>query len=63
MAGVGLAAVWRVIAPLQMTHVLLKARGVVLLEQDINERRPACRDYSARTNALIPGFPRRKDAA
>jgi steroid 5-alpha reductase family enzyme len=36
---------------------------VSLLEQDIGERRPAYRDYIARTNAFIPGPPRAKATA
>ena len=63
VSGGGLAAAWSVIAPLQMTFLLLKVSGVTLLEKDINERRPAYRDYIARTNAFFPGFPRRKDGA
>jgi steroid 5-alpha reductase family enzyme len=31
---------------------------VALLEKDIGERRPAYRDYIARTNAFFPGMPR-----
>ena len=35
-----------------------------LLEKDIGERRPAYRDYIARTNAFIPGPPKHgKDIA
>jgi steroid 5-alpha reductase family enzyme len=55
-AGGGLAA----ISPLIMTVLLLKVSGVSLLEKDIAERRPAYRDYVARTNAFFPGPPRRK---
>jgi len=47
------------VSPLVMTTLLLKVSGVALLEQDIGERRPAYRDYVARTNAFIPGPPRR----
>jgi steroid 5-alpha reductase family enzyme len=49
---------WTVFAPLLMTVLLLKVSGVALLEQDIGERRPGYRDYSARTNAFFPGRPR-----
>jgi len=35
--------------------LLLKVSGVALLEKDIGERRPAYRDYIARTNAFFPG--------
>ena len=51
----GWAAAWSIVAPLLMTVLLLKVSGVRLLEQDIGERRPAYRDYIARTNAFIPG--------
>ena len=53
------AAWWSVVSPLLMTFLLLKVSGVRLLETDIGERRPAYRDYIARTNAFIPGPPRR----
>ena len=33
--------------------------GVTLLEKDIGERRPAYREYVARTNAFFPGPPKR----
>lgn len=49
---------WTVFAPLLMTYLLLKVSGVTLLEQDIGERRPAYRDYMARTNAFFPGCPK-----
>jgi steroid 5-alpha reductase family enzyme len=55
----GLAAVWTVVSPLLMTTLLLKVSGVALLEKDIGERRPAYRNYIARTNAFVPGLPRR----
>ncbi len=53
---------WSVISPLIMTGLLLKVSGVALLEKDIGERRPAYRDYIARTNAFFPG-PRRRPSA
>lgn len=60
----GVVATWTVISPLLMTTLLLKVSGVALLEKDIGERRPAYRDYVARTNAFIPGPVRRsRDAA
>ncbi len=49
---------WTVFSPLLMTVLLLKVSGVALLERDIGERRPAYRDYVARTNAFFPGQPR-----
>ena len=48
---------WTVISPLLMSVLLLKVSGVALLEQDIGERRPAYREYIARTNAFFPGPP------
>ena len=41
-----------------MTFLLLKVSGVTLLEKDMAARRPAYRDYMARTNAFFPGPPR-----
>jgi len=52
---------WTLFAPLLMSVLLLKVSGVALLEKDISERRPAYRDYIARTNAFFPG-PRRSVA-
>lgn len=53
-AGSGLS----LMAPLLMTVLLLKVSGVALLEKDIAERRPAYRNYIARTSAFIPWPPR-----
>jgi steroid 5-alpha reductase family enzyme len=58
LAGMGWSGAWCVVSPLLMTVLLLKVSGVALLEKDIGERRPAYRDYIARTNAFVPG-PRR----
>lgn len=46
---------WSVYSPLLMTLLLLKVSGVTLLEKDIVGRRPAYREYVARTNAFFPG--------
>ena len=54
----GAGGAWTVFSPLLMTALLLKVSGVALLERDIGERRPAYRQYVARTNAFFPG-PRR----
>lgn len=62
LAAGGAAAIWTVLSPLLMTLLLLKVSGVALLEKDIGERRPAYRDYRARTNAFMPG-PRKKNSA
>ena len=50
---------WTVFAPLVMTVLLLRVSGVSLLERDIGERRPAYRDYVARTSAFLPWPPGR----
>ncbi len=49
---------WSIVSPLLMTLLLLKVSGVSLLEADITERRPAYRDYIARTSAFVPRWPR-----
>jgi len=59
LGAAGGGALWTVVSPLLMTVLLLKVSGVTLLEKDIGERRPAYRDYVARTNAFVPGPPRR----
>ena len=50
---------WTVVSPLVMTVLLLKVSGVVLLEKDIGERRPAYREYILRTSAFVPWWPKR----
>jgi steroid 5-alpha reductase family enzyme len=50
---------WTIFAPALMTLLLLKVSGVSLLEADIHERRPAYRDYIARTSAFLPRPPRK----
>ena len=62
LAAGGAAAIWTVLSPALMTVLLLKVSGVALLEKDIVERRPAYRDYVVRTNAFIPGPPRREES-
>jgi steroid 5-alpha reductase family enzyme len=49
---------WSIVAPLLLTVLLLRVSGVALLEQDIGARRPAYRDYVARTSAFVPWLPR-----
>ena len=62
LGGAGLSGAWTIVSPILMTVLLLKVSGVSLLEKDIGERRPAYRDYIARTNAFFPGPPRRKES-
>jgi steroid 5-alpha reductase family enzyme len=59
LVALGGGAWWTLFAPLLMSFMLLRVSGVALLEKDIGERRPAYRDYIARTNAFFPGPPRR----
>lgn len=49
---------WTLFSPLLMTFLLLRVSGVALLEKDIAERRPAYREYMARTSAFLPWPPR-----
>ena len=60
LGGAGIGGAWTIVSPILMTVLLLKVSGVTMLEKDIGERRPAYRDYIARTNAFFPGPPRRK---
>ena len=58
-----MARTWRtpmqsLVSPVLMTVLLLKVSGVALLERDIGERRPAYRDYVARTPAFVPWWPK-----
>lgn len=63
LMAVAAGAAWTVISPLLMTVLLLRVSGVALLEKDLAERRPAYRDYMARTSAFVPWPPRRPAAA
>ena len=53
---------WTIFAPALMTVMLLKVSGVALLEKDLQVRRPAYAAYMNRTNAFLPGPPRRPAA-
>ncbi|MEO8297369.1 MAG: DUF1295 domain-containing protein [Burkholderiales bacterium] len=55
LGAAGWAGTWSLVSPLLMTWLLLKVSGVVLLEHDIAERRPAYADYIRRTPAFWPG--------
>lgn len=63
LAGAGWGGAWSVASPILMTVLLLKVSGVAMLEKDIGERRPAYREYIARTNAFFPGPPRPQGVA
>jgi len=48
---------WTIAGPLLLSFFLLKVSGVVMLEQDISERRPAYQDYIRNTSAFFPWRP------
>lgn len=50
---------WTVFSPLLMTVLLLKVSGVTLLERHLASSRFGYADYVRRTNAFIPGRPKR----
>ena len=50
---------WTVISPVMMTFLLIRVSGVSLLEQTLRTTKPAYADYVSRTNAFLPGPPRR----
>jgi len=52
---------WTLFSPMLMTFFLLEVSGVAMLERDIADRRPAYRDYVARTSAFIPWPPKHAD--
>jgi steroid 5-alpha reductase family enzyme len=49
------------LSPALMTFLLLRVSGVALLERGLVRRRPAYRDYVARTSAFLPLPPRRPE--
>jgi steroid 5-alpha reductase family enzyme len=59
LLGAAAGAPATLLSPVLMTFLLLRVSGVALLERDIAERRPAYRDYVARTSAFFPWFPRK----
>jgi len=59
LSGSGWTHAWCLSSPLLMTFLLLRVSGVTLLEKDIGDRRPAYREYVARTSAFVPWPPRR----
>jgi len=58
LIALGAGGGWSIVSPLLMSFLLLKVSGVTLLEADMTERRPAYRDYIARTPAFFPGLPK-----
>ena len=47
-----------VISPVLITFLLLRVSGVRLMERNISDRRPEYREYTQRTSAFIPWFPK-----
>jgi steroid 5-alpha reductase family enzyme len=50
---------YTVVGPIAMTVLLVRVSGVALLERSLLKRRAGYAEYVARTNAFIPGPPRR----
>ena len=49
---------WLVLSPLVVTFLLLRVSGVSLMEDKIEDRRPAYADYKRRVSAFLPLPPR-----
>jgi steroid 5-alpha reductase family enzyme len=49
---------WLALSPLVVTFLLLKVSGVSLMEEKIEDRRPAYADYKRRVSAFIPMPPK-----
>jgi steroid 5-alpha reductase family enzyme len=50
---------WTIFSPILMTLLLLRVSGVALLEKTL-ETRPGYKEYTEKTSAFIPWFPRKK---
>lgn len=50
---------WTVLSPVLITFLLLRVSGVTLLEDSLKRSKPGYREYTERTSAFIPWFPRR----
>lgn len=49
---------WTIFSPLLMTFLLVRVSGVAMLEKDLQDTKPAYRDYIRRTSAFIPMPPK-----
>jgi len=49
---------WLILSPLVMTLLLLQVSGVTLMEDKIEDRRPAYADYKRRVSAFVPWPPK-----
>ncbi|MCG6155206.1 DUF1295 domain-containing protein [Rubinisphaera margarita] len=54
---------WTVISPINMSFLLLHVSGVTLLERHMRKDKPKYEEYTRRTNAFFPWFPRTESAA
>jgi steroid 5-alpha reductase family enzyme len=52
---------WSIASPALMTVLLVRVSGVAMLEKSLKNKKPGYADYMARTNAFIPGLPKRRD--
>ncbi len=60
MLALAAGAWWTIFSPLLMTFLLVRVSGVAMLEKDLQDTRPAYRDYIRRTSAFIPLPPKTK---
>ena len=49
---------WLLLSPLVMTLLLLKISGISLMEDGVEDRRPAYAAYKRKVSAFVPWFPR-----
>jgi steroid 5-alpha reductase family enzyme len=49
---------WLILSPIVMTLLLLQVSGVTLMEDKIEDRRPAYADYKRRVSAFVPWPPK-----
>lgn len=62
IAALGDFGVIALIGPAIMTFTLMRVSGVVMLEKDIEKRRPGYREYIESTNAFFPGPAKPRDS-
>jgi steroid 5-alpha reductase family enzyme len=49
-----------VLGSLLMTALIIKVSGVVLLEKNLKDKKPAYKDYIEKTSAFFPWFPKKQ---
>lgn len=59
LIGLAFGGWWALPSVALMVFLIIRVSGVHLLDRRMTETRPGYREYVARTNALIPGLPRR----